>query len=93
MDSGLLPAVFEFDAKVVVDLINSGNVPLDDTGTVIMNILRLINSHNFQVSFALRSANMIAHSLVKLSFSSEGRFYLETYPPCLERLVKADCPV
>ncbi|KAK2664585.1 hypothetical protein Ddye_003159 [Dipteronia dyeriana] len=93
MDSGLLPAVFESDAQVLVDLINSGNVPLDETGTVIVDILRLINSHNFQVSFAPRSANVLAHSLAKLSFSSEDRFYLETFPPCLERLVMADCPV
>ncbi|KAK3230321.1 hypothetical protein Dsin_002202 [Dipteronia sinensis] len=93
IDSGLLLTVFESDAKVVVDLINSGTAPRDETGTVIADILRLIHSHHFQVSFAPRSANMIAHSLAKLSFSFEDRFYLETYPPCLERLVTADCPV
>ncbi|KAK3195602.1 hypothetical protein Dsin_026912 [Dipteronia sinensis] len=41
MDSGLVPAVIESDAKTVVELINSGKVPLDDIGTIIADILRL----------------------------------------------------
>ncbi|KAK3189375.1 hypothetical protein Dsin_028936 [Dipteronia sinensis] len=66
VDSGLLLAEVEYDAKSVVDLINSGNAPIADIGIVISDILRIIKCHNIRVSFAPRSTNMVAHCLAKM---------------------------
>ncbi|KAK2657268.1 hypothetical protein Ddye_010320 [Dipteronia dyeriana] len=70
MDFGFVPIVIESDAKAMVELINSDRVPHADIGSVIADILSLVNCHHFQVSFAARSVNKVAHSLAKSSFFS-----------------------
>ncbi|TXG58466.1 hypothetical protein EZV62_016295 [Acer yangbiense] len=91
VDAGLLPAVFESDAKAVVDLVNSGNASFADVGTIISDILRLLSCNNLSVSYVRRAANLVAHNLVQLSFSSlDDLFLLEDNPPSVEWLIQAD---
>ncbi|KAI9195894.1 hypothetical protein LWI28_019143 [Acer negundo] len=91
LEAGLTPLTAETDSKMVVDLIECGSSPRSDVGTIIFDIFQLIMTHCIPVRFALRFANMVAHSLAKLSLSSsEDLFYLESYPSFVERLVLAN---
>ncbi|TXG48328.1 hypothetical protein EZV62_027622 [Acer yangbiense] len=49
MDTSLVPAIIESDAKSVVDIIRTGVAPLTDIGVIINDILSLINCYNFSV--------------------------------------------
>ncbi|KAK3219281.1 hypothetical protein Dsin_013251 [Dipteronia sinensis] len=90
VDTGLLPAVVESDAKSVVDLIIAVAPPLGNVGTVITDILRLTKHYNIRVLFTPRCANMVAHILAKVPPVAEDRFYLEEYPSHVENFVLAD---
>ncbi|KAK2634843.1 hypothetical protein Ddye_029635 [Dipteronia dyeriana] len=96
VDSGLLPAVVESDAKYVVELINGGVAPLADIGFVVLDILSFNSTFPISISYMFIKANIIAHtsahSLVQLALSfDEDFFWLESVPPSVEALVLTDC--
>ncbi|KAK2656308.1 hypothetical protein Ddye_009360 [Dipteronia dyeriana] len=67
VDSGLLPAVLESDARWVVDLIDSNETAFADLGVVICDIVSLKKQFDVSISFLSRCANKAAHSLSKLA--------------------------
>ncbi|KAK2661322.1 hypothetical protein Ddye_007855 [Dipteronia dyeriana] len=89
-DAGLLPAVIESDAKTVVDLINVEAPSRADIGIVISDIVYFCKLYDIRVVFASRSANVVAHTLAKVSHVAEDLFFLEDYPSSVENFVLAD---
>ncbi|KAK2633996.1 hypothetical protein Ddye_028788 [Dipteronia dyeriana] len=63
------------DAKVIVDLVNSGVAHLADVGIIIDDILHLLNCNDISISFVPKSANMVTYGLAKLALVS-GRLVL-----------------
>ncbi|KAK2657088.1 hypothetical protein Ddye_010140 [Dipteronia dyeriana] len=92
VESSILPAIIESDAKRVVNLIKLGKSSYADVGTVINDILGLIGAFPISIVFAGRNANSVTHSLAKLTFSlSEDQYLIEDYHPCVESLLFVDC--
>ncbi|KAK3219971.1 hypothetical protein Dsin_013941 [Dipteronia sinensis] len=93
-DSGLSPVIIESDAQVVVNLINSGNIPLSDIGLIIHDINQVLrNFPSCRVSFVSRLANMAAHSLAKYGLLiASDLFWLEEFPSCVAPAVMGDRP-
>ncbi|KAK3218112.1 hypothetical protein Dsin_012082 [Dipteronia sinensis] len=92
IDSGLIHAVIESDAKVVVDLVLSGVAPQADVGVIISDIFLLIGCNAISISYVPRRANMVAHNLAKLVVSSVNDcFWFEFFPSPMKDLVLADC--
>ncbi|KAK1552567.1 hypothetical protein Q3G72_019260 [Acer saccharum] len=81
-DSGLLPCLVEFDAQMVVKIVNSGSVPLSDIGLLISDILLFLRDHpGCKVVFTSRKNNFVAHGLAKIGFSlSCDKFWMENVP-------------
>ncbi|KAI9181958.1 hypothetical protein LWI28_020528 [Acer negundo] len=91
VEAELLVVVIEYDAKTVVDLVNSGSASLTNVGIVIADILYLLSCNNLDVSYVPKVANLAAHNLAQLSFSSSNDlFFLEDNPPSVDWLIKAD---
>ncbi|KAK3230018.1 hypothetical protein Dsin_001899 [Dipteronia sinensis] len=77
--------VIESDALGVVNMINSGTEISTDIGVIIGDIRCLIqNIPDARVKYVSRKANVVAHSLSKLT--------LTLFPPAVERCVQDDCP-
>ncbi|KAK3193195.1 hypothetical protein Dsin_024505 [Dipteronia sinensis] len=93
-DSGLSPGIIEFDAQLVVNLINSGNIPLSVIGLIIHDINQVLsNFPSCRVSFVARLANMAAHSLAKYGLLiASDLFWLEEFPSCVAPAVMGDHP-
>ncbi|KAK3229592.1 hypothetical protein Dsin_001473 [Dipteronia sinensis] len=71
VDSSLLSAVLESDAKWVVDLINNEGKSDADIGVIVSDIVAVSNSSGISISFVPRTANMAAHSLAKMALLSD----------------------
>ncbi|KAK3224581.1 hypothetical protein Dsin_004443 [Dipteronia sinensis] len=93
-DTGLVPCCIESNAQVVVNLINSNNVPLADVGIILADCKLLLEaSPGCCVGFASRLANKAAHGLAKLGLSLETDcFWLEDYPSNVASIVLGDRP-
>ncbi|KAK1577682.1 hypothetical protein Q3G72_023807 [Acer saccharum] len=93
-DTGLFPCTLESDAKVVVDLVNSRNVPCAEVGLIIGDICNFIVTHpGCKFVFVPRKANMVAHSLARLSLSyGSDLFLMEEVSYCVLPVVLGDCP-
>ncbi|KAK3221467.1 hypothetical protein Dsin_008492 [Dipteronia sinensis] len=93
VDSGLLPAVLESDAKWVVDLINYEGKSDADIGSIVSDIVAVANSYGISISFVPQTVNKAAHSLAKMTLVSVDNdlFWLEDFPPGLEYVIRADC--
>ncbi|KAK3190167.1 hypothetical protein Dsin_029728 [Dipteronia sinensis] len=91
---GLEPIVVESDALGVVQMINSATKVSADIGLIIEDIRdRLQDMSGSRVVFAYRNANVVAHNLSKMALTIvEDLFWMESYPPCVERFVQDDCP-
>ncbi|KAK1556826.1 hypothetical protein Q3G72_013012 [Acer saccharum] len=82
VENGLVPAVVEFDALGVVNLIGSG-VSLDaDVGLIVSDIQhQLCVSAMVSVSYVLQQANGAAHSLAKMALAiDDDCFWVEEVP-------------
>ena len=92
LDSGLCPFQVETDSLSVVNLVIKGCPPLGDVGTVIGDILALLDTlPACSVIFAPRKANVVAHCLARLALSSDfDVFWSDFVPPYAEALVQAD---
>ncbi|KAK2645725.1 hypothetical protein Ddye_020920 [Dipteronia dyeriana] len=66
VDSGLVHAFIDFDAKAVVDLVLIDVAPQANVGVIISDILSLTYCNVIYISYMSRSANMVAHSLATL---------------------------
>ncbi|KAK2635434.1 hypothetical protein Ddye_030226 [Dipteronia dyeriana] len=76
VESGIWPCMIESDAQVVVSMINSDLLPLDEIGLVINDIVDLLRSlPQFKVCFISRKANMAVHCLAKLGLSLESDLF------------------
>ncbi|KAK3231581.1 hypothetical protein Dsin_003462 [Dipteronia sinensis] len=93
-DTGLVPCCIESDAQVVVNLINSNNVPLTDVGIILADCKLLLEaSPGCCVGFASRLANKAAHGLAKLGLSLETNcFWMEDYLSNVASIVLGDRP-
>ncbi|KAK0606076.1 hypothetical protein LWI29_033909 [Acer saccharum] len=92
--AGFLPAVIDSDAKSVMDIINSGVVPRTEIGLVIQDILSLLSCFPISVFFISRKANMVAHCLTHVAFSSGSSLAcMGSLPPNVEFAARADCPI
>ncbi|KAK2642149.1 hypothetical protein Ddye_023912 [Dipteronia dyeriana] len=80
VDSGLLPAVVESDAKAVVELVNGGVGPLADIGSVVLDFLSFTSRFLISISYVSRKTNMVAHSLTQLALSSDENFFVGVSP-------------
>ncbi|KAK3212813.1 hypothetical protein Dsin_017519 [Dipteronia sinensis] len=88
-NSGLEPIVIESDALGVVQMINSATKVSADIGLIIEDIRdRLHEMSGSRVVFAYRNVNEVAHNLSKMALTIvEDLFWMESYPPCVERFV------
>ncbi|KAL5759604.1 hypothetical protein ACOSP7_018124 [Xanthoceras sorbifolium] len=91
-DSGLLPAMLETGAQVVVTAINNPTVILSEVGLVIHDIVELLRlCPNSRIMFMPRSTNLVAHSLAKFALGIERDcFWMEDYPDCIRHSLVAN---
>ncbi|KAL5768360.1 hypothetical protein ACOSQ2_015143 [Xanthoceras sorbifolium] len=72
-DSGLWPISVESNSLVVVNLIASKIVPLSDVGTIIYDILQLMDSNpGIFIAYIGRKSNTVTHVLAQHCTSVEG---------------------
>ncbi|KAK3204419.1 hypothetical protein Dsin_018465 [Dipteronia sinensis] len=92
VESGLLPIVIESNALNVVNLVNSSINVCSDIGLVVRDIKDCIrNGMVDSIFFSPRKANVVAHRLAKHALLlAEDQFWMESYPPCVERVVQTD---
>ncbi|KAK3194925.1 hypothetical protein Dsin_026235 [Dipteronia sinensis] len=94
LDMGLIPVQVETYSLNTVDLVLNGTSPPSDIGTIIGDISVLLAScPTGSVLFVPRQANGVAHRLTKMTVSTsfEG-LWVESFPPCVEKLVLEDSP-
>ncbi|KAK0607443.1 hypothetical protein LWI29_015165 [Acer saccharum] len=94
VETGLVPAMLESDASVVVNAIGSQDRSSSDVGIIIHDISCLLRSPCFNsISFVPRLANKVAHGLAKLALRFVGEsVWLEDCPLSVESLVLGDVP-
>ena len=83
MDIGLAPAIIESDSFNVVNLINNKIHSRCEVGWLISDVQEVLSSSesSFQVKFAPRSCNEVAHHLSKLALcNSIEKVWLEEIP-------------
>jgi hypothetical protein len=62
--------IFESDCKIIVDIINSPQIPNNEIGNFLARCKDILLSHNsFVVSHVRRQPNKVAHTLAKVSLS------------------------
>ncbi|KAK2658948.1 hypothetical protein Ddye_005481 [Dipteronia dyeriana] len=77
IDTGLVPAVVEFDALSEVKMVNSGASISVDLGLVVDDIVASLQLNAVVlVSFASRKANFVAHALSKLALNLTDDLFL-----------------
>ncbi|KAK3219321.1 hypothetical protein Dsin_013291 [Dipteronia sinensis] len=93
-ETGLYPVEVESDAKVVVGWINDSKHYSSDVGLVIDAIRKLLRYNvSCSIKFVSRKANVVAHTLAKLTLSCEEDYvWLEDFPPCIWRHLLEDAP-
>ncbi|KAK2635038.1 hypothetical protein Ddye_029830 [Dipteronia dyeriana] len=92
LETGLVPCVIESNELEVIKMINSGKNISTDIGLIVFDIrdcfLRPVEGSMGHVS---RKTNVVTHNLSKYALAIvEERFWMESYPPCLERPVQED---
>ncbi|KAK0585032.1 hypothetical protein LWI29_022499 [Acer saccharum] len=92
LDFGLVPFQIESDCLQVIDLVNKGVPSSADVGPIISLIFDSLNSTpGCSISHTPRTGNLVAHNLVKFALSIERDCcWLDSCPPCVERLVQID---
>ncbi|KAK3212383.1 hypothetical protein Dsin_017089 [Dipteronia sinensis] len=91
VESGLLPAVLESDAKWVVDAINDNCPSSADIGIIFRDILCIVTEFVISVTFVSRKANKAAHALAKLALFADRTFlWKEDCPPCIQYVILDD---
>ncbi|KAK3183220.1 hypothetical protein Dsin_030506 [Dipteronia sinensis] len=87
--------IIESDALGVVNMINLGTEISADIGVIIEDIRCLLqNIPDARVRYvSIRKANVVANSLSKLALTLDvSYFWLNSFPPAVERCVQDDCP-
>lgn len=80
--------IFESDCKVIVDLVNSHQVPQNEIGDIISNCKNLLSSHTgFVVNHVRRQGNKVAHSFARASLSHPSPNFLYDVPDYLYSLI------
>ncbi|KAK2642672.1 hypothetical protein Ddye_024435 [Dipteronia dyeriana] len=94
VDSSLMPAIIESDALSMVSHINSGSPNHTKLGFICGDIAKYIQDGVIiVVSFVPQKANVVTHTLAKMALSiNHDRFWMETFPSCVERLIVEDYP-
>ena len=92
VEQDLVPFHIETDSRQVAVMVNKGLVLPAEIGPTISLILSSLNDNpGCVVSHVYRKGNLVAHGLAKLALSSaKDSFWLDAYPPCVERLVRLD---
>ena len=91
---GLVPAVLESDALMVIwDICNNMSLS-SDVGLVVDEILNFSRESNmFSFIYVPRLVNRVAHGLAKLALSHLGEFvWVDDCLLCVESLVAGDSP-
>ncbi|KAK3225999.1 hypothetical protein Dsin_005861 [Dipteronia sinensis] len=94
IDIGQVPIEIQSDAFGVVKFVNEKVTPLADTRIILSDIQELLCIVPIvSVSYVSRKADMVAHCLVKIALTiSENHFWLEAYPPIVEKWILGDVP-
>ncbi|KAK3221985.1 hypothetical protein Dsin_009010 [Dipteronia sinensis] len=94
LETGLTPTIVETDALGVVDLVNGDCSISTEIGLIVQDIKdKLRTSSIGPVVFVPRKANMVADALSKMALVlDDDRFWMESYPPGVERVVLEDLP-
>ncbi|KAL5779815.1 hypothetical protein ACOSQ2_010552 [Xanthoceras sorbifolium] len=92
LDLGLHPPILETDSLVVATAINNPSVYSSKVGLVIFDIVDLLGRcPGSKVLYVPRSANMVAHTLVRLALSLDrDYFWLDNYPVCISEAFVVD---
>ncbi|KAK3225816.1 hypothetical protein Dsin_005678 [Dipteronia sinensis] len=93
--ASLLPVIVETDALSMVDLVNDSGSTSTDTDLVIQDVRdRMGNAKIELILFAQRHVNMVADKLSKMALDlEEDCFQMETFPPCVGKVVMEDLPL
>ncbi|KAK1569059.1 hypothetical protein Q3G72_032092 [Acer saccharum] len=94
IETRLVTIIVEFHALGVVKLVNVGGSSSIDISLVVNDIVtRLKGIEGGLVVFVSRKANYVAYTLSKMIRGvNEDCFWLEEYPPCVDRFVLEDLP-
>jgi len=80
--------IFESGCKIIVDIINSPQVPNNEIGDILARCKDLLLSHNnFTVSHVKRQTNKVAHTLARASLSHHNPFIFHNIPSDLYSLI------
>ncbi|KAL5777249.1 hypothetical protein ACOSP7_010175 [Xanthoceras sorbifolium] len=93
LEKGFSSLILETDASTVVKLINKGIQPLSEIEHVIRDISDCLSRFHSPVSvvFAPPSANLVAHSLVRLVFQGFSQtIWIDDYPLCVQKHIADD---
>ncbi|KAK0576535.1 hypothetical protein LWI29_019192 [Acer saccharum] len=95
IDSGLQLLVVESDALHVVNMVKAEFPVSADLGLLIWDIKDCISSiSGVTISYVPRVVNVVAHKLSKFGLSvANDCFWMESFPPCVERSIEDDFPV
>ncbi|KAK0579421.1 hypothetical protein LWI29_026174 [Acer saccharum] len=95
VDAGLVPFQIDTDSLIVVNLVNKGDSSSADVGHIIADIVRFLRSlESCSIAFTPRKRNAVAHSLARTALSiASDRCWVDSCPPCVERLVLLDSSV
>ncbi|KAL5823166.1 hypothetical protein ACOSQ4_021066 [Xanthoceras sorbifolium] len=94
LESGFTSLLVESDALGVINAINSHVVGSSDLGLILSDIFLLASSITASsFSFIPRLANKVADALAKAGLLAVlDLYWVESYPPFLEKLVQNDIP-
>jgi len=80
--------IFEFDCKVIVDIVNSSHMPQNELEDILSNCKDLLSIHtSFIVNHVRRQANKIAHSITRASLSNPSPHVFYDVPSHLYSLI------
>ncbi|XVE66467.1 hypothetical protein DITRI_Ditri08aG0081900 [Diplodiscus trichospermus] len=84
--------IFEMDAKLVVDAINSTKHDISEFGSIISYSRTILqNEDTFKVEFTKRQANKVVHTLAKASYLYASPTSWFQLPCFIESLISDDC--
>lgn len=74
-----------------MDCISSHRFGASEFYVIVSNIISMLASHSdFDIKFARRQANMVAHTLARAAYSWSSHHVFEICPPCTKPLLTND---